>query len=220
MCFSAKASFITAGMLFISSFIGLSYAHTHGKRMLAITPLLFGIQQAIEGLLWISFGYGFPVLKTISTYGFIFFASIFWPAWIPLTIGMLEPQVQRARWIFQTWIIGICFSLAIIIHLSIYGATAFLISGHISYDFHNSDYLTLPATLVYWWATIIPFFMSSLPYLWLGGTGLLLAYAVSFYNYYYALGSLWCFFSALLSIFLTFYLILTYKHDYDSRPWH
>jgi hypothetical protein len=75
MCFSATASFI-AGV----SLTGMGIATvkmTQGKAEMpfAMIPLLFGVQQLIEGMLWLSFEYEAHLLNVVMTYLFVFFLT-------------------------------------------------------------------------------------------------------------------------------------------------
>jgi len=55
MCFSATASFVAGTSL---SAIELPFA---------MIPLLFGIQQLVEGIIWLTFRYDAPVLKPANS---------------------------------------------------------------------------------------------------------------------------------------------------------
>jgi hypothetical protein len=53
MCFSAPASFITAGITGAIGVVALTRINEPRELPLAGTPLLFALQQGIEGLLWL-----------------------------------------------------------------------------------------------------------------------------------------------------------------------
>ena len=67
MCFSATASF-TAGAA-LTAVGGLTVHKSHGQieLPLALVPLLFGIQQLTEGVLWLSLGHDLVMLKPVAT---------------------------------------------------------------------------------------------------------------------------------------------------------
>ena len=71
MCFSATASFAASAVLITAGGASLSLAKPH-QRLFAAMPLLFGIQQAIEGLQWLQLDKGESSL--LAGYGFLFFA--------------------------------------------------------------------------------------------------------------------------------------------------
>lgn len=95
MCFSATASF-TAGTILVTAGV-LTLRHVKSKSTLpfAFIPLLFGIQQIIEGIIWISFGS--PVLHNVVTYLFVMFSHVLWPVFVPTTIWLMEKDPERKK---------------------------------------------------------------------------------------------------------------------------
>lgn len=94
MCFSATASFTASAVLGIIGTATLGKTKNRRAWLLSAVPLLFALQQFVEGLLWVS-------LKSWSTYTlplthvFLFFALFLWPIYTPLMILMLEPNKIR-----------------------------------------------------------------------------------------------------------------------------
>ena len=81
MCFSATASFTASALLTPVGLYALRRTYQSDPRYLALAafPLLFGIQQAIEGGLWLALE-GRATLSTSTTaLGFLFFAYLLWP---------------------------------------------------------------------------------------------------------------------------------------------
>ena len=95
MCFSATASFTAAAVLSTTGVVTLKKAKSTSELPLASIPLLFGIQQAIEGIVWISFGS--TLLNTIAAYGFLFFAYVLWPILVPIATLLVETHPLRRR---------------------------------------------------------------------------------------------------------------------------
>ena len=94
MCFSATASFVTAGTTAIIGVVALTRANGPRELPLAATPILFALQQGIEGLLWLDL----PVapdgpLSTGLTLLYLFFAEVFWPIFVPIAVLLVEPEV-------------------------------------------------------------------------------------------------------------------------------
>ena len=54
MCFSAPASFVTAGITGAIGIVALTRVGEPRELPLAAPPLLFALQQSIEGLLWLN----------------------------------------------------------------------------------------------------------------------------------------------------------------------
>lgn len=213
MCFSATASFSAAAILATCSLVGQRYAPTLPKKIFIATPFLFAIQQMIEGFVWIGLRHEIGWLTTIGTYSFLFFAAVFWPIWIPLVVGVLEPHLGRTYSILHCWLIGILTGTVIGVHLLIYGAHASISDHHIAYNMYASSYLYWPALFFYCIATIAPFFFSTRNYFWIGGTAIMISYFASFFRYYYAQGSVWCFFAAIISSLSLAYLFLDKKDE-------
>ena len=92
MCFSASASFAVAG---INALIGVAILYKKPARHeipLASFPLMFALQQFIEGLLWILLPdapQGTPVISALAIL-FIVFAEIIWPVMTPIAVLMIE----------------------------------------------------------------------------------------------------------------------------------
>jgi hypothetical protein len=51
MCFSAHVSFIAGGLLTIVGVASILKASHRSQRLFAAIPLLFGVQQIVEGML-------------------------------------------------------------------------------------------------------------------------------------------------------------------------
>ena len=87
MCFSATASFVTAMGLTPVGIVSLTMARRlDAKRWqpLALIPLLFATQQALEGVVWLLLDSPAPSpgLHLVSL-AYLGFAFALWPVWIP-----------------------------------------------------------------------------------------------------------------------------------------
>ena len=98
MCFSATASFVSAGMMGLSGLAALASARQPRELPLAAAPLIFAIQQSVEGTLWLTLPIA-PDLPTsaVLMYVFLVFAMIFWPVYGPLAILAIERDSLRRR---------------------------------------------------------------------------------------------------------------------------
>ena len=83
MCFSAEASFGAAALLVPSGAYCLRSAVRKMPRWLplAAVPLVFGIQQCSEGLVWVGLGRDDAALTREASLVYLFFALTFWPCW-------------------------------------------------------------------------------------------------------------------------------------------
>jgi hypothetical protein len=217
MCFSANASFAAAGALSVIGLLSVRAA-AHNKKLipLAMTPLIFGIQQACEGVVWITLNNGDTTsfLHTIGTYGFLFFASTWWPMWMPLTLYIAETIPKRKKLLRITVAIGTASAIMLFTSWLLYTTGAEVVGHHIDYPVTNYPFgitntyiaqtISWIISAMYAIATITPFFISSIAYAWLAGiiigAGLIIAYLF----YLMAFPSVWCFFEAINSVLLYF----------------
>jgi hypothetical protein len=68
MCFSASVSFTAGTALIALGAVTLKKAGHGAELAYAAIPLLFGVQQLIEGLLWLSFSSDVPRLNPVMTF--------------------------------------------------------------------------------------------------------------------------------------------------------
>ena len=203
MCFSATASFAAAGVLSATGAVTLSKVKSKREIPLASIPLLFGVQQAIEGVVWVSFGS--TLLNTIATYGFLFFAYVLWPIFVPVAVMLVEPSRTRKRALKILSFVGLAIGLYLLYYLLIEPSKAHVVGGSIAYDFkHIYDLVYLiPYVLVTAGSGLI----SSHKILNLFGIAATLSFFVAFWLYYVNFISVWCFFAALLSVIILWFFL-------------
>jgi len=101
-----------------------------------------------------------------------------------------------------------CISAGTLVALSLglclvkYGAQASVMNHHIFYRVPVPEILWLPGAILYLIATVVPFFFVSLSWGWLFGLTFAVSYAASLFFYYETMVSVWCFFTAILSILI------------------
>lgn len=224
MCFSAKASFIAAATLTTIGVVSTRTAMRNKKLLpLATTPLIFALQQTIEGIVWVTLNQVSinKLLHTASIYGFVFFAGAWWPTWVPISIYYLEKNITRKKILFITSIIGIATTILYLISMLIYPVTVTAVEHHLyypslSYPFGSYNTITqyIDATIpeMYLLATVMPFFLSTIPSMWIIGLIMGLACLTSQLFYPSATASVWCFFAAITSI-LIYIIVAKYKND-------
>jgi len=217
MCFSATASFTAAGVLAVIGVLTLRQAPSANLRFLASTPLFFALQQMLEGIVWVTLNSGQTntLLHLIAVYGFLFFAGIFWPVWVPGVLCWLEPNSSRKMILKANLSIGVLIAVFYSLGLVLIGRRAEALSHHISYPLLTTESFAHLTTaygdigyyivlLLYALIIVGSCIISSIPYIWvfglLTGAGLI----VSEVFYAYALGSVWCYFTAAMSISLYF----------------
>jgi len=208
MCFSKEASY-TAGALLVA--LG-SYAcfSTRQKRLIptALVPIFFGIQQLAEGSLWADLAVGLPLQAgrdSISALIFLIFAFFIWPLWIPFAT-LLPEKVPARRTILKILLsLGFVVSVISVYLFKTSTVTATIVENSIQYI--NEMPLPLPYHLLlglYATAIIAPFFVSTTKGFSLFGILSIISLIVSYYIYSNSFTSVWCFFSALISVVVLF----------------
>jgi hypothetical protein len=205
MCFSATASFITAaatGAIGVATVLRVD----HPREMpLAAIPLIFSVQQVIEGMLWITLGNGMnPQLSSMLANVYIVIALLVWPVFAPFAAGLIEHERSRRLAIYALLLLGVALALFTAIAVVNAPYSAQIIGRSICYV----SAAPYPSTgvAVYILCTCGTLLVSSSRFLrYLGmavSAGLLISAAFYFFNFL----SVWCFFAAASSaaIFLHF----------------
>lgn len=203
MCFSANASFIAAGVLAAIGTASLYLNHKKSYRMLAATPLLFAIQQASEGIVWLTIAGPHDWIHKAAVYFFLTFAGIVWPLWSPISLLMLEQKAAKRLILFGFAGLGVFIASSTLWTFATMPITARIVSCSI--DYQGTSPIEIPTFLlfgIYTLATVIPLFISSLRYGWLLGSVWLGSLFVALIIRYETTTSVWCFFAAILSVLI------------------
>jgi hypothetical protein len=196
MCFSATASFAAGVALSGLGVATVKEVERKADIPFAMIPLLFGVQQIIEGMLWLSFRFDVPWLNVTTTYLFILFSHVLWPIFVPFAVGLLETVIWRKKVIALFLITGIAVGLYNLYFIVKYPVISEVMCN-IVYVLPNFNNLQVLA--VYVAATCAACFFSSHKMINLFGFLALLLFAVAFWFYTVAFFSVWCFFAAVLS---------------------
>lgn len=211
MCFSAEASFATGAVLLPAGIYCVRTSLERDPRYLglAVCPLVFAVQQACEGFVWLGLGRGDPDLARRASCAYLFLALVFWPCWVPFSALMLEGR----RWARRT--LGGASAAALATSLFVFLPMAFRASEWLrpGIRFHSIeyDYSMLPVLwgipTVAWHASYVA--VVALPLVvhtdWRMKTfSLMLAVSAVLAQvaFAYAFISIWCAFAALLSAWL------------------
>ncbi|KNY11877.1 hypothetical protein AKG11_32665 [Shinella sp. SUS2] len=97
MCLSAEVSLGAAAVLIPGGAVAGASAWRADRRylMIATLPLLFGLQQLVEGLIWIEGHAGNTHRVGQYSLLYMFFTWIAWPIWVPLSAYFLEGGGRR-----------------------------------------------------------------------------------------------------------------------------
>jgi len=215
MCFSATASFTASATLIVLGTLAVRKAQTRAELPFAFIPVLFGIQQGLEGALWVGLHDHMSTLSIILTYAYSFFSHVLWPIYVPLASLAIEPAGLRRKVIAIIAIIGIAVGLYLLGLLLFLPITARVVEHHISYD---SPYFYAELTMaLYLLATSVSLMVSSHARVAVFGIIVFLSSAITyiFYNFWFI--SVWCFFSALMSAIVLWQLMAKRADEAYSR---
>jgi hypothetical protein len=226
MCFSAPVSYSAAAIL-----VGTGLYALRQSRQLpvpywlwAATPLFFGIQQAFEGRVWQMLEAG-DVGTTVScAMGFHFFSHWLWLWWFPLCCYLVEPSTLRQR------IIAACAMFGAFVGTLVYGVivthpewmSVVVRENSIYYGFtvpyQSSIHLPITPAVLYGLIVMLPLLISSHNKIKI--FGLLMIASVEFadvaYNYAYV--SVWCFFAAIISLYIVYMIRQFALHHVKITP--
>lgn len=223
MCFSAKASFISSGIL---ALIGAATLYKgRGKKVdiLGCIPLIFAAQQAAEGIIWNGFNSGFPYALScrICAYFFVFCAYIFWPIATPALLYRFEKNPHKKQRMSYALFSGVTVALMSLVGAYTMGIEYKVVHHHIVYSIATPVVSEgVRATIygvglaLYAFATIGALCISTIPDLWIFTSIVATGFAVSLIFYYLAFTSIWCFFAALASCALYVIVVRNNKQNH------
>lgn len=198
MCFSAEASFaLGAGLAVVGVMTLRKKVEKRDLPFLAF-PLVFAAQQISEGFLWLEISAGRDgAIMAASSFLFVFFAEVIWPALVPLSVWLIEREEKRRAILrfLVPWgfiVAGVLFYKML---LTPYEAQ---IVGH-SIQYTRGTEVTAVHLLGYSAAVVLPLLLSSKRLIALFGATVVIALLVTSWAYRDAYISVWCFFAAILS---------------------
>lgn len=201
MCFSAGASFGASAVLLGAGVVTLSQTRSRSEWAFAGIPLLFAVQQFSEGLLWWALtDPAYASWKELSTYVFFFFAQVFWPVWIPLSVWLLEKKALREKVLRIFLVAGVLLAIYLIISIAQFGVMAFIEKYHIRYGPRYP--FGVVRTILYILIVLGPFFISSVKKMRVFGACASVALVVTLVFFKGFLVSIWCFFAAIISLLI------------------
>lgn len=203
MCFSAAASF-TAGTILLGIGVAtLKLAKHQREWALAAIPLLFAIQQLMEGLVWLSFRYEAPLLNTFMTQGYSFFSHVLWPIYVPMAVLLIEPLGWRRRVLLAYVVAGVAVGAFLLYYMLVSPIVSQPIGQHIEYI--SPHFFVAAVMSLYLLSTTLSPMFSSHRMVNVFGILALLSAVAAYYFYVSWFISVWCFFAALLSVVIYFH---------------
>ncbi|MFN6992573.1 MAG: DUF6629 family protein [Aquincola tertiaricarbonis] len=203
MCFSAEASFTAGAALLIVGAATVRRARTTSELPYAWIPALFGIQQLLEGALWLTFPDRAPLLNTVLTHAYSFFSHVLWPIYVPLAGLALETVPWRRRVLIGFALAGSAVGLYLLVTLFTLPIVATVTERHIAYE--SPHFYALAAMSLYLLGTCASLMFSSHARVVAFGVAAF-ASAVAAYAFYATwFISVWCFFAGVLSVVVLLY---------------
>ncbi len=211
MCFSATACFSAGTVLVPAGLYCLTRAYKGDKRFLAFAafPLLFGLQQIIEGILWIA-------LENQSDFGvqaagtaYLLFAYFLWPFFVPLSALLVETSTLRKNVFLIFSGVGFVFGASLYMPLLFTPdwlsvttvKDSILYSPTLVYD----EMVSRTTVRVFYACIVaVPLLFSSIKTVRHFGILIFLSVVLSAIYFRYAFVSVWCFFAAILSAYVIY----------------
>jgi len=212
MCFSATASFSAAA---VCGAIGVPTVRRASRPdlMLAFIPMMFALQQALEGVEWLTNAEG---LGRCAGYDFAIIAFCIWPLYVPVAAWLSETDPWRRRTMLGFVLLGAVAA----------AVAAWVLHKGLTIDFATNQIRYLPARryppifdYIYAAIVTVPLLLHRNIYLRINACLVLVFFAASILLFNPARYSVWCFFAALSSILLYFFVASGSKPAQD-RPVH
>jgi hypothetical protein len=197
MCFSTLASVTAGTALTAAGAVTVVIVPRRNQLPLALVPLLFGLQQLTEGAVWWSLDHAAARVMVVSTTVYLLFAFVLWPFLVPFAILCLESVPSRRKVLAAFLALGSGVGL-----VGLY--TVYRGPGTPHVDGSSIQY-GLPSFIViglYLLATCGSALLSSHRALKVIGAAALVLALVTLWLYTAVFVSLWCFFSAVLTIMI------------------
>jgi uncharacterized protein DUF6629 len=208
MCFSATASFSAAAVIGSVGIVTLSSAAAkpdHRILGLAAFPMLFALQQVVEGFLWLDLAGPAPgALHGVLVHAFQGYAEVFWPVFAPLAALLIERERWHRMLISACLVIGVALSAYLLVAMIGHPYQASVGEGHIVYrnDFQYPTGIEAPYVV----ATTLSLLLSSDKHVQRLALVVLIGFAVAYVSFHHAYISVWCFFAAIASVLVYLYV--------------
>ena len=200
MCFSATASFTASALLLGMGALTMRQVERRSDWPLAFIPVLFAIQQATEGVVWLGLSGQVPGLQVAATQVYSVFSHVLWPIYVPWAVWLAQPPGPRRRVLAGFCVAGLAVGLFLLYGMIANPIVAHAVGQHIDYE--SPHFYIAAVLLLYLAATTLSPMLSA--HAWVQRFGLLalLASVAAYVAYAQWFISVWCFFAALLSIVL------------------
>lgn len=199
MCFSATSSFAAAGVVTLAGIAAMRQTNDSKLYGLAAVPFVFASHQFLEGNVWLTIDDPTSFAHRLAVNSFVLFGFGVWPTYAPFFLGVAEKHRLKRR---------IFYAIAFV-ELFLFGYVAAQVPNiFVEVKSHSLAYSAgwRPIHYAFFGLSIVTPFLSSLPHAWILGVGLVGSFLGAYIIKQAAAASVWCFFAALLSAGMFFYV--------------
>lgn len=214
MCFSATASFTSAALLIPAGAYCLAKANCLDKPYwaFAMLPILFGLQQTIEGGIWLSLQAGEAESAHRLALGFLLFSHLFWLGWVPYSAYLTESSPRLRRAFLLIVLVGLLLGAAMYLPLLNNPAwvSVSIVEHSIDYElkFISDAYVSQQmVTILYLLVILVPLMLSSDLYHRSLGLLVFLSGLAAWLFFDWVFVSVWCYFAAIISLYIFFIIV-------------
>lgn len=205
MCFGPVASFTASAFLASMGTVILKNIRAKKEPLFAAFPMLFAIQQFIEGVLWLAVKSGkSEALVHDLTFGYLTLAYSLWPILCPASVYAIEYDRKRRKILRLFIFLGLATSAYLLFFIIRNPVYTSVVNCSIHYKTFIAGIRWF--TGVYILVTILPYFLSSHRSILIFGIPNLIFCAMAYFVYQIVFISVWCFSAALISTNLYFFL--------------
>lgn len=197
MCFSATVSFVAGSALVTMGGVAAWRCPSRRELPYALIPFWFGVQQWLEGALWLTLQSPAPACNTALTQLYSGFSQVIWPLYIPAAVLLMETVPWRRRALWVVTVAGGVVSLLLGYFMAHLQVESRVVGGHIAYVFPH--FHTTIATGLYLLGACVSPLLSSHRSVRVFGLAVTLALVVTFTFYNTWFISVWCFLAAVAS---------------------
>jgi hypothetical protein len=212
MCFSAVASFTAGASLCLLGVASVRKVNSPNQYSFAAIPFIFGMQQIVEGIVWLSLRHdGRSLFRGMASMTFLLIAQVVWPVWMPYSFLRMETDAGRKRilkWFMVPATIVASYFLYCLISFDVQTEA---VRHHVFYKLDFPKTLIPYAAGFYLVSSVIPPMLSRNLKIQLIGVVFLVAYIVSRLFFQPSLISVWCFFAIGVGILIYLFLRETEK---------
>lgn len=198
MCFSANASFLSAGIIGAIGVATLRQVREPRTVLFASIPLLFALHQFTEGLVWLGLeGRTGQLALDHAAFLYLLYAVGLLPLLLPIAVALIEPPGWRRGAILVLTAIGALISARHSYGVFVYPSEAVIEQNAIAY--HNP--LTADPWLsgLYVAVTCGALLLSTQRVVRMFGILNVIGLMIVQFTMVYAFASVWCFYAAILS---------------------